>query len=573
MTPENVRFLLVSSEEHSDSLASFIPILEGAGYSFRTCGDYDSSYPLLSLGEFEVLCVLIKERGQESYDFLRDSIELLGGKPLFVLQDSWDDEAEQAFRALGAISVFRLQACTSLHIQEVTRLALEVRSAERGHSTSRVELANSYMQLHERQERLRRQRDALLKMVKQKFDLDSPLEESLFYLAGVSAETIGVEGVSIWLRDEKSDTFSLVVHHFGEEHGEFSPLKIHRSENLLFFEDLEREVSLTIKDIDLDSRVRAFRDDYLREKSVRAALFSPMYISGNLAGILVHEQQKFCREWYIEEQNYSASVADIMALTIEQWRVKETERRLRSREHEYRDKLERSNKELQEFASIISHDLQEPLYKVNAFGELLEMRSKDVLDEKALFYVDRMRNASQRMSGLINDLLAYSRVTSKAMPFEKVSLALVLKGVLSDLEYRIEMEKAQIDIGELPELEADATQMRQLMQNLVSNALKFHQEGTPPRIHVYGREIDTEWAEIVVKDSGLGIEEKNQERIFGVFQRLHSNLEFPGSGIGLAICRKIVYRHGGSISTHSELGKGTEFRVRIPFVQGSAGNY
>jgi PAS domain S-box-containing protein len=245
------------------------------------------------------------------------------------------------------------------------------------------------------------------------------------------------------------------------------------------------------------------------------------------------------------------------------------------------EELMRSNKELETFASIASHDLQEPLRKVQAFGERLKEKCHDALDEKGKFYLERMEDAAARMRILINDLLIYSRVTSKAQPFVPVDLNQVLNEVIHDLELMIEQSAAEIEYKDLPVINADPLQMRQLFQNLLSNALKFHQENLAPRIVITcedtfmqneGNSVATnidvayknEAWRISVKDNGIGFDNKFSERIFGIFQRLHSRQEYPGTGIGLAVCQKIVLRHGGTIKAVSKLGVGTEFIIYLP---------
>lgn len=233
--------------------------------------------------------------------------------------------------------------------------------------------------------------------------------------------------------------------------------------------------------------------------------------------------------------------------------------------------LEQSNRELESFASVASHDLQEPLRKIQSFGERLKTVTAGTLSPEAQDYLERMHNAATRMRRLIEDLLAFARVTSKAQPFARVDLSTIAREVLGDLEVAIEQAKATVTLGELPVIQGDPTQMRQLLQNLVSNALKFRREDAPPHISIEAS-VDKESGrhEIRVRDNGIGFEEKHAEKIFALFQRLHGRGKYEGTGLGLAICRKIAERHGGTIAAQSVPGQGSTFTLRLPQVQVAA---
>ena len=240
--------------------------------------------------------------------------------------------------------------------------------------------------------------------------------------------------------------------------------------------------------------------------------------------------------------------------------------------------LARSNAELEQFGYVASHDLKEPLRKVQAFGDLLVRKSGDGLNEQGRGYLERIQNAAARMQILIDDLLSYSRVTTQAQPFVPVDLGQVAQEVVTDLEVRIDQSGGRVEVADLATVDADPTQMRQLLQNLIANALKFNRPEEPPVVKVSGRLLnghdgglagtsDDGHFELTVNDNGIGFEEKYADRIFGIFQRLHGRGTYEGTGIGLATCRKIAERHGGSITAKSKPEEGATFIVALPLKQ------
>jgi PAS domain S-box-containing protein len=249
--------------------------------------------------------------------------------------------------------------------------------------------------------------------------------------------------------------------------------------------------------------------------------------------------------------------------------------------------LARSNAELEQFAFVASHDLQEPLRKIQAFGDRLKLKCESAHLDEGKDYLERMQSAAARMQTLINDLLTFSRIIRSAQPFMPVNLAAVTKEVLGDLEVRIEKSSAQIDVATLPTIEADPTQMRQLLQNLIGNALKFQIPGSIPKIKIDAQLVtrdqikedagfpkppptakpDDKFCVITVQDNGIGFEEQYLEKVFAVFQRLHGRGEYEGTGVGLAVCRRITDRHGGLITAQSKPGEGSIFIVILPLQQ------
>lgn len=238
------------------------------------------------------------------------------------------------------------------------------------------------------------------------------------------------------------------------------------------------------------------------------------------------------------------------------------------------DELARSNRDLEQFASVAAHDLQEPLHSIQVFLDLLRLKYGSALNTHGLGYVDRVKNAAGRMQQLIQSLLVYSRVEFPQMAEEKLVLRELVEEILSDLGAQIEETRAVVQLGELPTIYGNAIQIRQLFQNLLANALKFHQPGVPPVICITATIIQDRrhtgsgqhgrLCQIEIYDQGIGIPSEQFEKIFRMFTRLHRKEEFEGTGIGLAVCQRIVEQCGGAISVRSKLGEGSTFIVTLP---------
>ncbi len=235
---------------------------------------------------------------------------------------------------------------------------------------------------------------------------------------------------------------------------------------------------------------------------------------------------------------------------------------------EYQRRLEESNERLEQFAYAASHDLQEPLRMISSYLRLLEDRYGDDLDSDGREFIDYAVDGAERLSEMIDGLLEYSRVETRGDPLEPLSLEAVLADVREDLQFRIEEEDADVAVESLPAVRGDAGQLRQVFQNLLSNALEYSGDESP-EIRVGAERAGDRWA-ISVRDEGIGIDPDDQKRVFRVFQRLHSHEDHPGAGIGLALCHRIVERHGGEITVDSEPGEGATFTVTLPAVDGAA---
>ncbi|MBA3548734.1 MAG: PAS domain S-box protein [Nannocystis sp.] len=271
----------------------------------------------------------------------------------------------------------------------------------------------------------------------------------------------------------------------------------------------------------------------------------------------------------------SAGVVLITRNVSQERRTEEAKRYAEQQLREYMLQLERSNAELERFASIASHDLQEPLRKIQAFSDRLREKFREELPEAGRDYLERIRNAAKRMQDLINDLLMFSRLSAKEQRYTRANLNKIAKSVLSDLEVRIEETAGKVIVGELPVIDADPMHMRQLLQNLIANALKFARPEVPPVVNIHGEVIehgpDGPTLRLLIADNGIGIEPRHHDRIFGIFERLHSRGKYEGTGVGLAVCRKIVEQHHGKITVSSVMDEGTVFTILLPMKQTERG--
>jgi signal transduction histidine kinase len=251
----------------------------------------------------------------------------------------------------------------------------------------------------------------------------------------------------------------------------------------------------------------------------------------------------------------------IILLAIEDvTKLRETDARLA----EQRQELQRSNAALDEYASITSHDLQEPMRKILSYGDLLSSSAGAALEGESRLHLQRMLNAAGRMRTLINDLLVYSQVSTRVSEFVPTDLGMIARDVIVDLDIAISEAGGRVELDTLPTIDADALQMRQLFQNLIGNAIKYRKPDVPPVVRITSTGMDGPMSAISVTDNGIGFRQDNAEKIFKMFERLHNRAQYGGSGIGLAICRRIVERHAGTISDSSAVGQGATFTVSLP---------
>ncbi len=279
----------------------------------------------------------------------------------------------------------------------------------------------------------------------------------------------------------------------------------------------------------------------------------------------VFESAHRCKDGSVMPVEVHASCLEVKGERLILSSIRDISERKKSEEalHKYAISLERSNKELEHFAYVASHDLQEPLRKIGSFTELLARKYQDRLDEKAVTYINYIVDGAHRMQILINDLLSFSRVATRGKPFEPVDCNAILIRVQQDLELALEECGARLSIADLPTVTADDIQLGQVFQNLIGNAVKYRDPGKVPDIRVSVGKRGSEWV-FSVSDNGIGIDAQHFERVFQLFQRLHTREEYSGTGIGLALCKKIVERHGGNIWLESTPGQGSTFFFTLP---------
>jgi hypothetical protein len=314
-----------------------------------------------------------------------------------------------------------------------------------------------------------------------------------------------------------------------------------------------RYQAVFVSNVEEDANLESLRGLLLSE-NVRAIGFIPLVYRGRLLGkcvVCYNAPHHFAPE----EIRRAQDIASHTAFTLERKRGEETRMRQAA-------ELARSNAELEQFAYVVSHDLQEPLRLVIVYLQLLEKRYKGKLDTDADEYITYVMDGASRMSTLISDLLAYARVGTQGETFRRTDCNVVLEMALAQLHATMEEQEAVVTHDLLPTVMADSTQLMQLFQNLIGNSIKFRSD-KPPRVHVSAELKGNEWV-FSVSDNGIGIDPSQFNRIFLIFERLHSRVEYPGTGIGLAICKKIVERHGGRIWVTSETGKGSTFYFTIP---------
>lgn len=403
---------------------------------------------------------------------------------------------------------------------------------------------------------LRAQRTLLLVSKMTGDDFDSFLN----WCVEMDAQVMEIARISVWWLAEDGSEI-VCAEAFDSITGEHTRnARLQRGDYPRYFAALDENRVLAADDTALDGRTAEFSQNYLAPQGIVSLLDVPIRQRGRVVGILCHEHIGTPRIWDSIEQDFAVSLADMISLALESDERKRAETGSKKLLHD----LERSNKELEQFAYVASHDLQEPLRLVSAYTQLLLQRYRDKLDADADPIVNFITEGVNRMQQLIQDLLAYSRVSSRNKPLTLTKSETALENALRNLGVALRESQAEVTHDELPTLFCEASQLTQLFQNLIGNGIKFHGD-QPPRIHVSAEKIDDGAAwRFAVRDNGIGIDPEYFERIFIIFQRLHTRSKYPGTGIGLAICKRIVEQHRGKIWVESCKGNGATFFFTIP---------
>ncbi len=421
-----------------------------------------------------------------------------------------------------------------------------------------------------RQERLEKREQALHDAYTVIAAPERPLDDQIKALLSVVRETIGTDYATLSRVLEEDDEYIFEVvdapASAGLAAGDVIPLGVTSCERAV-----STERTLVLDDIEADAPELADRTGNV-EWGISCYLGTPVSVGDEVYGT-------FC---FYDTEARSEEFTDWEVTFVEllgKWVSDELER------EQYQAELEASNRRLEQFAYAASHDLQEPLRMVSSYLSLIERRYGEILDEDGEEFLEYAVDGADRMQEMIDGLLAYSQVDTRGNPFEPVDLNDVLDDALDDLQFRIAETDADLTQAALPRVEGDPDQLRQVFQNLLENALTYSGDGSP-RIRVTAERYDGDAATdrraakdararddwmISIHDDGIGIDDADQERVFEVFERLHSHEEYAGTGIGLALCQKIVDRHGGEISVDSEPGEGTTVSFTLPALSGTDG--
>ena len=422
---------------------------------------------------------------------------------------------------------------------------------------------------------LHEQMACMVRLARSKILTHGDLEPAFREILQTAARLVRAERVGIWLFSGHGSRLRCVEQFESVENRFSRGAELTLEKYPRYFAALENERTITSHDARNDPRTSEFTTDYLEPLGISSLLDAAIRLEGKMIGVVCHEHVGSPRRWTLQEQNFAGSMGDFVALAMEaserkriETLLRELNRTLEQRVRRRTEELTRANlelaernEELQQFLYVASHDLQEPLRAVAGYCELLKRRYRNKLDAEADEFIDFAVDGANRMKRLVNGLLELSRVGTHCEEPADVDVRSSVDESLDNLHAIIQETRAIIDCEDLPTIVADRSQMVQLFQNLIGNAVKYRTDRVP-EVRIDARREEGGWL-FSVCDNGIGIPHEQTGRIFDLFQRLHGRDEYPGTGIGLAICRKIVNRHGGRIWAESDDG-GSTFYFTLP---------
>ena len=412
--------------------------------------------------------------------------------------------------------------------------------------------------------------DNFIKLIISNLDLETVLNNVVEYIMSVTEADRGF----LILLDEKGQLFSQVIR---------TKKKLDQRRSTLFKnfshtiteKVLKTQQAICLNNVQSDPRFTS--SDSIVSLDIRSVICVPLKKDKDIIGLIYIDRQSMVNAFSSDDLTLVQSLAEYASMALANARLhsgvqkkletsirninerKKTEKQLR----EVTAELERSNKELEQFAIVISHDLKQPLRKIEEFAQLLISKYKYHLDSQADEFINQIVDAVNRLRGLMSELYDFSLVGRKEILREPTDLNSVIKSLLFDLDMLIKETGAEITFDHLPTIQANSHQLRQLFQNLINNAIKFRSSQTP-KINITAQLQDDHVWLFSVSDNGIGLDSKYTKKIFQIFQRLHTKDRYPGSGIGLAVCKKIVQSYGGNIWVESETGQGSTFYFTIP---------
>jgi len=405
----------------------------------------------------------------------------------------------------------------------------------------------------DRERRLRQHNELLVALGKSTALAEGDLERSLAEITEAAAQSLNVRRASVW--HYSPDRTSIVCADLYDAHRRVHErgTELHARDFPVYFEALEQERTVAAHDAHRDPRTCEFSKPYLGPLGITSMLDAPIRQQGRMTGVICHEHIGKPRAWSLDEQSFAGSLADYVALAIAAAERRKTEQALAERVVE----LARSNAELEQFAYVASHDLQEPLRMVSSYVALLDRRYRGKLDPEADKHIAYAVEGAKRMRGLIKDLLLFSRAGRVGQQPAPVDAGRAAEAARANLRGLIEETGASVTIEPLPKVLGWESQLVRVFQNIIENGIKYRGKDIP-RVSVGADRHGAEWV-FRVKDNGIGIDSKYFEKIFRIFQRLHDRKAYAGSGIGLAIAKRIVEHHGGRIWVESAPGQGSTF--------------